>query len=581
MSNSLGRMTVFKAKNSVKKFEAIFDTPVEPLPKFEYEASKCKVEGVVKFGFIGGDEKTHHSYPWVTMLKELSDDLVPNFKIKNRTPWAVIGVKITPAGKESRFFLITFGMHTSRFVNSDRILNDFGIKVAMNICDQNCLKKVNTTTHSSISTLTDRQASKGTSLDIFDIDDEKEFFRSIAGNTYEDYPFINSFSGRSSITVNLKKGKFIDNENLVEILLSLEKAYDLKSYKDKFPTYGRLDYVSDNDDVSKLDDKLFDKIRNKNLNNIYLSPDFILSDEFSYFSYVDPNENKNAIKYDELDIDTFLSYKKIRDNSSAKTLKNWKIYGVDNIGGEDKYFSMHAYNCLHCELEIDGTFYILSSGIWRSVGSDFKNEIDDYLKLKISNNPSKYLPNNISIHTSVKEKDKYVDRYKEETYNSHAANNNKNLFLFDKSKILIGNEKRYEICDLLHINKELIHVKLFKNSSSSLSHLFLQARFYTDAFVKDVDTRSSMIDFINNNNCKENLNKNIKEYLDIIKEERKELQETTFSILLCILSFDQSLSLDKLPFMARYELVKTHSYLKKERGIDLSYTIKTVNKVRS
>ncbi|EPS3610707.1 DUF6119 family protein, partial [Vibrio cholerae] len=64
----------------------------------------------------------------------------------------------------------------------------------------------------------------------------------------------------------------------------------------------------------------------------------------------------------------------------------------------------------------------------------------------------------------------------------------------------------------------------------------------------------------------------------IISESRSELQETTFSVLLCILTFENNKKIEDLPFMARYELAKTHKYLINERGIKLSYAIRTVNK---
>ncbi|WP_366664454.1 DUF6119 family protein [Vibrio coralliilyticus] len=169
-------------------------------------------------------------------------------------------------------------------------------------------------------------------------------------------------------------------------------------------------------------------------------------------------------------------------------------------------------------------------------------------------------------------------RYKEETYNSYVAEYNSDIYLFDKSKIYVAGKKRYEICDLLHKDRELIHVKVLKNGTNSLSHLFVQSRFYTDAFVKDVDTRKSMIEFIKNNDNSENEKKDKNVFLSIIKEERSELQESTFSVLLCILTYTKDKNIDDFPFMAKYELVNTHKYLLNERGIELAYAIRRVNK---
>lgn len=579
MSSNLDKMTIFRAKDSVKSFSAIFDISTEPLPRFTYQSSGYEIEGIVKYANVGGKLKTQADYPWMVMLNSLSDNLNLTFSNTNISPSAVLCLKITRDVNNVIFYVLTFGMHTSRFINTDKLVSDFGIKVAMNICDQENLKKVNTTTHSSVSTLTDRQASKGASLDIFDINDEKEFFRAISGATYENFPYIKSFSGRSSITVNLKKGTEVTDAGIVDILLSLEEAYDLKDYKEKFPSYGRLDYVSDSDDIDKLNDMLFDLLKINDFSNIHLSPSLILDDDVSYFTYKDPEINEDIEKFDEISISDLIEQNhKFNKKSSIKTVANWDIYYVNS---SEDVFSMGAYDCLNCELEDDGITYILSSGVWRSVSSDFKSEVEKYVEDYIDDKSESYLPDDVSIYCVVKEKGVDKVKYKEEIYNSYVAESNQDIYLFDKSKINIAGERRYEICDLLHRDRELIHVKVLKSGSNSLSHLFVQARFYTDAFVKDINTRKSMIDFINNNDNRENIGKDKNDFLSIIKEKRSELQETTFSVLLCILTYSKGKEITDLPFMAKYELANAHRYLQSERGIDLAYAIRTVNKNNS
>ncbi len=576
MSSNLEKMTIFKAKPSVNSFSAIFDISTEPLPRFTYQSNGYEVEGIVKYADVGGKSKTENDYPWMVMLNNLSEDLNLEFSNTNKSPSAILCLKITRDVDDILFYILTFGMHTSRFINSDKLVNDFGIKVAMNICDQNNLRKVNTTTHSSVSTLTDRQASKGTNLEIFDINDEKEFFRSISGSTYEEHPYIKSFSGKSSITVNLKKGTSVTDDGIVDILLRLEEAYALKRYKEKFPSYGRLDYVSDEDEIARLNGILFKLIKNGDFSSIHLSPSIIMDENVAYFSYKDPDANKFVEKFDDLNISDLVSQNhNFNQKSSIKTVLNWKVYYVNT---SEEISTMRAYNCINCEIEDNGITYILSSGTWRNVSSDFKSEVESYVKDKIKDKSDYYLPNDISIHCIVKENEKDTVKYKEDVYNEYVAKHNGDIYLFDKSKINVAGQKRYEICDLLHKDKELIHVKVLKSGTNSLSHLFVQSRFYTDAFVKDIQTRTSMIDFIHNNDNPENADKDKDAFLSIIKEKRSELQESTFSVLLCILTYSKDKKIDDLPFMAKYELANTHKYLINERGIELAYAIRLVNK---
>ncbi|PTQ03596.1 hypothetical protein CWO28_15140 [Vibrio splendidus] len=568
-------MTIFRAKDSVNSFSAIFDISTEPLPRFSYQSNGYEIEGLIKYADVGGTSKTEADYPWMVMLNNLSEDINLEFSNTNKSPSAVLCLKITRDVQDILFYVLTFGMHTSRFINSDKLVNDFGIKVAMNICDHNNLRKVNTTTHSSISTLTDRQASKGSSLDIFDINDEKEFFRAISGSTYEHYPYIKSFSGKSSITVNLKKGTSVTDEGVIDILLSLEEAYDLEEYKEKFPSYGKLDYVSDDDEIGRLNTILFEQLKNNDFSNIHLSPSIILDDDISYFSYKDPDIYNSVIEFDDIAISDLVNQNhSFSKKSSIQTVIKWRIFYV-NTSGDVR--SMKAYDCLNCELEENGITYILSSGTWRCVSSDFKSEVEMYLS-KIVDKSDLYLPDDVSIRCVVKENGKDKVKFKEDVYNSYVAKSNDDIYLFDKAKINIAGQRRYEICDLLHKDKQLIHVKVLKDGTSSLSHLFVQARFYTDAFVKDIETRKSMIDFINDNDNEENKSKDKTPFLSIITESRSKLQETTFSVLLCILTYNANKKIDDLPFMAKYELANTHKYLANERGIELSYAIRLVKK---
>lgn len=569
--NKVEKMTIFRAKSTVDKFSVIFDLTTGILDSFDFESPDAFIEGVVKYSVVGGKKKTEHDYSWMAMVNGLSDDLNFKFSATNKTPSAVVGIKLTKkSDQEVLFFLLTFGMHTSRFINTDKLVNDFGIKVAMNICDPKKLRKVNTTTHSSISTLTDRQASKGASLEIFDIDDEKEFFRSISGSTHVDYDFIKSFSGRSSIQVNFNKEALVNNNDLISILIKLDEAYKLDSYKESFPTYGRLDFVSDSDEIKELDDLLFEKLKLDELDSIHLSSSEIESETHNYYTYKEPEDD--ALKHTDLDINELLrAHPKFNVKSSIETVKNWRVYSVNDAG---EYSSMKAYDCIHCETESDGKTFILYGGVWRSVNTDFKSQIEEYIKNKVTNKQADYLSNDISIHCIEKGKDKY----KEEVYNSYIANNHDDIYLFDKSKIEIAGQKRYEICDLFHSNKEFIHVKVFKSGTGSLSHLFLQARFYIDAFIKEEDTRSSMRRFVKDNDNLENENKDTARFLSLIPEDRKDLHASSYSVTLCILTFEQNKNLDNLPFMARYELAKTHKYLLEERGVELSYAIRLVNK---
>ena len=109
-----------------------------------------------------------------------------------------------------------------------------------------------------------------------------------------------------------------------------------------------------------------------------MSPSLILDDDVSYFYYKDPTINEDIENFDEISVSVLIDqHHNFNKNSSIKTVFNWYIYYMNSSGDIS---SMRAYDCLNCELEDDGITYILSSGVWRAVNSDFKSIVEKYVE---------------------------------------------------------------------------------------------------------------------------------------------------------------------------------------------------------
>jgi uncharacterized protein (TIGR04141 family) len=183
------------------------------------------------------------------------------------------------------------------------------------------------------------------------------------------------------------------------------------------------------------------------------------------------------------------------------------------------------------------------------------------------------LPENISI-CRLNEEGKKHNR--EEFYNSDAVIASPDLFLFDKAKIEIAGEKRYEVCDILHREKKFIHVKRYYKGCSSISHLFVQTRFYADAFLSDIKCRQGMRAHIEACEHEANNQKDTAAFVNIIPEVRTDIAEKDYEVVYCILSSKDDFTVDDLPFMAKYELMLSHQYLTTNRGFQCSLLIRKV-----
>ena len=231
-----------------------------------------------------------------------------------------------------------------------------------------------------------------------------------------------------------------------------------------------------------------------------------------------------------------------------------KIYLYDSATGRIiKTWS--AYKCLVAEVVYHAKTYILSLGQWKQVSQGLKEEVEDYIAGVPVVAPA-YLINRLSIWDPESEENR------EAVFNAQVSAASQDIYLFDTAKIQIAGEKHYEVCDLLHKDKAFIQVKRFRSGAASISHLFLQGRFYADALLSDPQCRESMCAHID-----ANPNGKIPGiFKAVLPIDRASFIANNYTIIFCILSERPAFNLSNLPFMAQYELMHSHKYLSNALG---------------
>lgn len=217
-------------------------------------------------------------------------------------------------------------------------------------------------------------------------------------------------------------------------------------------------------------------------------------------------------------------------------------------------------------MEHNGATYILSLAQWKQVSADLKSEVDGYVQ-RIQLADQTYLVSNISIWNPS------ARQNREATYNAAAVAASDDLFLFDAAKIEIAGERIYEVCDLLHSDKSMVHVKRLRSGAASITHLFLQGRFYGDAFLRDARCREAMRDYITTNIEAE---RDGAAFISIIPDDRKDIVANQYRIVFCILSDRPGADVASLPFMARYELMHTHRHLQDVLGFQCELAFRQI-----
>ena len=552
------RITLYKIKPG-KDFE---DFLRGDLASYDHIEGGGEFEGYIKYLNSGGAEKTDEKIPWINFLNSGFSEKKYAFQAYNRFPRALMALKIVlPNGADPAYYAAAFGQHGDSFLDKEKIVYDFGIKVGMNICDVDKLKRIQTSAHEAISRQTERQASSGASLGVFGINTESEFLRTISGAVKTQYAeTVESFRGKDSIQIKFPKEKALSWSDLAELCAKLEERYWSDDYTHtELRVYDILRHESDPVAIAALDALLAQSVAGGDFSKIHLAPpDFLEGDEIT-FSYRSKDGDEVPKLFDDLRITDLVTVPRRRlKGLTANTIKNWPIYQYD-LETQQTYFRWDAYRCIVAEVELDEKTYVLSSGQWREVSEELKQTVESYFETHDLALDAVFLPADVSIYSEQRGENR------EDVYNVAAAEGSDGLYLMDKAKIEIAGKRIYEVCDLLHRDKSIIHVKRYSSGAASISHLFTQGKFYAHAFSTDQKCRSGMCAWIEADESATNAAKAKADFHAIIPEKNNDLDEKDYTVVFCVLHSENEFSIAALPFMSRYELMLSHRFLTEDR----------------
>lgn len=563
---NVNKVSVFKIKDSVANFNDFMKA--EHLE--EIKLGK-RISARVYFASRGHKKKNNDDFPWISFFNSKLNNKI-KFYQNNIFPSGALSVCLhSHKSKHKNFYVIVFGLAADSFINKDKIVTDFGIKVGMNMCDENKLRHVSTQQHESITTLTQRQTSSESDIDHLNINDEKEFLKVLSGKTLDKYSYISSFRGKENITLKLERSKgSLDWKKLLKIIEDLDELYKSPRYKKIFTQYDKFHIEQDKEKIRELDDILLHKLACKETGLLHLAPpEYVDYDDFVFYYGRATDENG---PFNDLDINDFLKTrkKKISTKSSINSLKQTKVI-TQSESSSAVFPKWSIYSCIVAEVKDKSQqTYILSDSTWKKASSSFIDDINQYIADIISHDPPINLPSNISISDENKQ------QAREDVYNKHVRDSDcKKYFLFDKSNLKIATESGFEFCDLLSKTKSFIHVKRYRSGSASISHLFVQGKFYAESFLSDNGFRLSIRNFIQESHTSSQKDC-VQDFLNIIPTDKHDIDERKYSVVFCILSPKNDFKVSDLPLMSKYELMCTYKHLTEYRNLKCSCVIKSI-----
>lgn len=368
-----------------------------------------------------------------------------------------------------RLFAVCFG-YGNTFLRDDMVERRFGLKVALNSVIPEKIRSVDLQQFDDITTITVAQASRATSQDTFGLDVQRDVMRAVTGEV-SDKTFATRLTGRDALVVQAK----VDFADVPSKCAEALRRYGMDTYRQHFAWVDHLAQVRDAAQVRALDERLIEAIKTRALDKLHLAPPRLIDYE-KVLGFRYPGERKTKDLHIDLDITDYISSRPADQDWTLDALKGQKIrayYDEDTAAD-----SFSVYSSAVFETKEANKTYVLSFGEWFEVADGYVDDIERRLAA---------LEEDAALPLPVS----YIDE-REGDYNARAANApNADLALMDQKLVRIGGDP-IEVCDLLSLTGDLIHVKR-KLASGSLSHLFAQGVNSADALLFDPALRQQAV----------------------------------------------------------------------------------------
>lgn len=382
---------------------------------------------------------------WLTSYFKYDQEV----QISNSNAKVISLHKLKIDGKEL-VFAIPFG-NGKTLLNDDVIEEQFGIKILLNSVPKDGFRQLNIANYGGDHRTKSEQTPKKTDISEFGFDIYNDFLRKATAKSEEELFNKNTITGGDLFNVAVP----ITIDEVDDFIISCYRRYNSEKYKENFSWLDNIKEVKEKSLKTQLNEELLKVINERLFDRVWMAvPEIINWEDISAFRF---KINKQG--YDDIEIGNLLELYKDGIIPNIDTLKNRKVYAMNN-DGDTSLYEWSIYNCIIAEIEYKDNVYCLNFGKWYKVNKDFVKATNEYYdaiqlsKIEFPNNNDK----------------------REDSYNKKLATYLKDSILMDKATVRIKGmgKSSVEVCDVLTSDNCLIHVK--KNGGSSyLSHLFNQA----------------------------------------------------------------------------------------------------------
>ncbi len=360
-----------------------------------------------------------------------------------------------------RFFATSFG-HGWQYLDDDRLVSDFGLRVAINALDETKVRRID---RNSLS-----EAIKGSShsafqrdFKSFDLEEALDLVRRISGSS-ENANFAKNLSGATSLKVTHEMD-FADLPVLAEeaLEISISRSYESTA----FHIVDKVISISDPSEIDALDSAAVASIISGSDDFELSTPSIEVADVVSF--------GIAGIRLRAQLPDLILKHYRDALGSNLSNLS------VENIRNDHKILAVSAADprfknrwsvkkSLVGSISHNGGLFAINEGSWYRLDTSFKQDVDAAFLETID---TWTRPPEVVVKKGHGKQWALESEY---DYNMRCASAYGQICL-DSDNIGAATKPygKFEACDLLDIDgKRLIHVKKSSRQSSVLSHFFKQ-----------------------------------------------------------------------------------------------------------
>lgn len=408
---------------------------------------------------------------WMQLLTDLTT-YEPDLWTQSSS--AVLAVPVDDQTGARRTFLLCFG-GGHFLIDPAKIERNFGLKVVLNTVSRQNLRSLDSATLDATVFQRRTQASRNADLASFGIDVQRDLLR-VAAGTPTNRAFAKFVAGRDSLTMSCSIAPGELQAKLRECLIvSLADTY-----RQDYEWIDNVQIVTDVAEIELLDTSLDQEIRAIRAgeqSDLHMCPpeivDYIEGQEIAYYGR---GFSRNKNWYSQIDILDYASeLDAIGFNEGLDVIKTDHFVNMHQDEETRSKPKWKVYDCFIYECALGEQNYVLYAGTWYRISQAYKARIDASFQALIR--PA------LVAQTAARNEQELIAE----------LNQRSDLLMMDRTKVNPRgvNNGNLEVCDFFSQNREFIHLK-DGHSSSSISHLWMQAVTSCDALMSDAAFRNGV-----------------------------------------------------------------------------------------